>query len=65
MSYNFAKIYKALIDKADTLHISTIHKNIEGDIFFPKIPNNYHNVFEQHFTSNLDYTYRIWQKYNK
>lgn len=59
------EIYKALIDKADTLHISTIHKNIEGDIFFPQIPSNYHNVFEQHFTSNLNYTYHIWQKYNK
>jgi len=31
-------------------------------VFFPEVPSGYHNVFEQRFSSNLDYTYRIWQK---
>jgi dihydrofolate reductase (trimethoprim resistance protein) len=56
------EIYKALIHRAETLHISTVHNEIEGDVFFPQIPDGYHNVFEQNFSSNLDYTYRIWQK---
>ena len=56
------EIYKAVIDRVDTLHISTIHKNIDGDVFFPDIPNGYHKVFEQSFSSNLNYTYCIWQK---
>jgi len=56
------EIYKALINRAETLHISTVHSEIEGDVFFPNVPNGYHNVFEQRFKSNLDYTYRIWQK---
>ncbi|KPL97844.1 trimethoprim-resistant dihydrofolate reductase DfrA [Vibrio splendidus] len=56
------EIYKALINRAETLHISTVHSEIEGDIFFPNVPKGYHNVFEQRFKSNLDYTYRIWQK---
>jgi dihydrofolate reductase (trimethoprim resistance protein) len=56
------EIYKALISSADTLHISTVHKEIDGDVFFPKIPIGYCKVFEQSFSSNLDYTYRIWQK---
>nr|CAA6830024.1 MAG: Dihydrofolate reductase (EC [uncultured Thiotrichaceae bacterium] len=56
------EIYKALIDQVDTLHLSTIHKDIEGDVYFPSMPDNYHQVFEQEFNSNIDYTYRIWQK---
>ncbi|PKH06810.1 trimethoprim-resistant dihydrofolate reductase DfrA [Moritella sp. Urea-trap-13] len=56
------EIYKALVNSADTLHISTVHKEIDGDVFFPKIPSRYRKVFEQSFSSNLDYTYRIWQK---
>jgi dihydrofolate reductase (trimethoprim resistance protein) len=56
------EIYKALINSAATLHISTIHKEIEGDVLFPKIPSGYQKVFEQHFSSNIEYTYRIWQK---
>lgn len=56
------EIYKALISNAETLHISTVHKMIDGDVYFPKIPEGYHEVFEQRFSSNLDYTYRIFQK---
>ncbi|MCK5819901.1 MAG: trimethoprim-resistant dihydrofolate reductase DfrA [Psychromonas sp.] len=56
------EIYKALINKADTLHISTVCTAIEGDVYFPSIPEDYHKVFEQRFNSNIDYFYRIWQK---
>lgn len=56
------EIYKALINCAETLHISTVHNEIDGDVFFPQVPNGYNVVFEQNFSSNLDYTYRIWQK---
>jgi len=56
------EIYKSLINKADTLHISTIHKEIDGDVYFPSIPKGYQKVFEQAFSSSIDYTYRIWKK---
>jgi dihydrofolate reductase (trimethoprim resistance protein) len=56
------EIYKALINRAETLHISTVHNEIGGDVFFPQVPNGYNVVFEQRFSSNLVYTYRIWQK---
>ena len=59
------EIYKALINRAETLHISTVHTEIEGDVFFPKVPDGYHEVFRQYFSSNLDYTYRIWQRANQ
>ncbi|MCE0492775.1 trimethoprim-resistant dihydrofolate reductase DfrA [Vibrio salinus] len=56
------EIYKALIEQADTVHLSVIHKKISGDVFFPELPNSMQPVFEQHFSSNVDYTYQIWQK---
>ncbi|HBN4810198.1 TPA: trimethoprim-resistant dihydrofolate reductase, partial [Escherichia coli] len=34
----------------------------EGEVRFPKIPPNYKLVFEQYYSSNINYTYQIWQK---
>lgn len=56
------EIYKALINNAETLHISTIHTEIKGDVYFPNIPENYQKVFEQDFNSNINYTYQIWKR---
>ncbi|MGF1742422.1 trimethoprim-resistant dihydrofolate reductase DfrA [Vibrio profundum] len=56
------ELYKALIDRVDTVHLSIIHKNISGDVSFPQLPSHLHQVFEQRFSSNIDYTYQIWQK---
>lgn len=56
------EIYKNLIDKVDTLHISTIDIEPEGDVYFPEIPSNFRPVFIQDFVSNINYSYQIWQK---
>ena len=56
------EIYKSTIAMADTLHLSTIHQAVEGDILFPQIPQNFTPVFEQAFESNINYSYQIWQK---
>lgn len=56
------EIYKNTINLVDTIHLSTIHTEVEGDIVFPTMPNNFNKVFEQYYSSNIDYTYRIWQK---
>lgn len=56
------EIYKSLIDKADTLHISTIDIEPDGDVYFPEIPSNFRQVFSQDFVSNINYSYQIWQK---
>ncbi|HHG2000067.1 TPA: dihydrofolate reductase, partial [Klebsiella pneumoniae] len=56
------EIYKSLIDKADTLHISTIDIEPEGDVYFPEIPGSFRPVFSQDFVSNINYSYQIWQK---
>ncbi|HBN5293041.1 TPA: trimethoprim-resistant dihydrofolate reductase DfrA [Escherichia coli] len=55
------EIYKSLISKVDTLHISTIDIEPEGDVVFPKIPDSFKLVFSQEFESNINYCYQIWQ----
>lgn len=56
------QIYKSLIERVDTLHLSTIHTRADGDVHFPELPQHLEAVFEQRFASNIDYTYRIWQR---
>ena len=56
------QIYNSLIEMADTIHLSIVHKVVEGNVKFPQIPSNYKLVFEQFYFSNINYTYQIWQK---
>lgn len=56
------QIYESMIEKSDTLHLSTINKEVEGDVRFPSIPEDFDLVFEQDFESNIDYKYQIWCK---
>jgi len=56
------EIYKSLIAHVDTLHLSTIETEVEGNIVFPSIPDTFQLVFEQWFDSNISYNYQIWQK---
>ena len=56
------EIYRETLPMASTLHISTIDIEPEGDVFFPNIPNTFEVVFEQHFSSNINYCYQIWKK---
>ena len=58
----FACGYESLIEKADIIHLSTIHVEVEGDIKFPILPEGFNLVFEQFFVSNINYTYQIWKK---
>ncbi len=56
------EIYRSLIYKVDTLHISTIDIEPEGDVYFPEIPSSFRPVFTQDFKSNINYSYQIWRK---
>lgn len=55
------EIYRQLLPKVQTLHLSVIHAQLDGDIVFPPLPAQFQKVFEQAFSSNIDYTYQIWQ----
>jgi len=56
------QVYNELIDIVDIVHVSTIHCQTDGNVFFAQIPKIFNLVFEQKFNSNIDYTYQIWSK---
>ena len=56
------QIYENMIDKVDTIHLSTVHVHAEGDIMFPQMPPDYKLVYEQYFESNINYTFQIWNR---
>lgn len=56
------QIYAEMISRADVIHLSVIHCQVEGNVFFPAIPEDFKMVFFQEFRSNIDYTYQIWKK---
>ena len=56
------QIYSELISQVDVIHLSVIHCQVEGNVFFPAIPEEFRMVFSQDFKSNIDYTYQIWTK---
>ena len=56
------QIYAEMISTVDVIHLSVIHCQVEGNVFFPKIPDEFKMVFSQDFRSNIDYTYQIWTK---
>ncbi|MFC1494944.1 trimethoprim-resistant dihydrofolate reductase DfrA [Thermodesulfobacteriota bacterium] len=56
------QIYHELISRVDVIHLSVIHCEVEGNVFFPEIPGEFQMVFSQDFTSNINYTYQIWTK---
>jgi len=56
------QIYKALMPQVETIHLSTIHQHVDGDVTFPELPDDFQMAFEQRFNSNIDYTYQIWKR---
>lgn len=56
------EIYKAVLPFVSTMHLSRVHKQVEGDVYFPELATYFRKVFEQSFFSNINYTYQIWQK---
>ena len=56
------QIYAEMISRADVIHLSVIHCEVKGNVFFPAIPEGFKMVFSQDFRSNIDYTYQIWKK---
>lgn len=53
------EIYKQSIDNADVIHLTTIHTEVEGDVFFPVLQqSDFELEEEKHFESNINYTYR-------
>ena len=56
------ELYRQTIFVADEIHLTTIHTRVEGDILFPDVPDNFKLVEEKAFTSNINYTYRHFER---
>jgi dihydrofolate reductase (trimethoprim resistance protein) len=56
------EVFKHLIHRADVIHQSIVHTTVNGDVFFPPIPQGFVKVFDQYFESNVNYTYEIWKR---
>lgn len=56
------QLYASMISQVDTLHLSVIDIEPEGDVYFPEVPDSFQLIFEQQFQSNINYRYQIWQR---
>ena len=56
------ELYRQALDIADEIHLTTIHTKVEGDVLFPGVPANFRLVEEKAFTSNINYTYRHFER---
>ena len=56
------QVYRELISRSDVIHLTVIHCEVDGNVFFPDIPDEFQMVFSQDFTSNINYTYQIWTR---
>jgi len=58
-----AQIYDLSIGCATDLHLTTIHTEVEGDIFFPTFNlNQFELCDEKFYESNINYTYRHYKR---
>lgn len=59
-------IYGQAISIVDDIHLTTIDVAPPGDVFFPSFnESDYTLVSEQHFETNLSYTYQHFRKINQ
>jgi dihydrofolate reductase len=56
------ELYRQTMVFAHEIHLTTIHTRVEGDILFPDVPDNFKLVEEKAFTSNINYTYRHFER---
>lgn len=56
------QLYEQSIALADTIHLTTIHTEVEGDVYFPELTDEFRLVSEENFTSNIDYTYQVFDR---
>ncbi len=56
------ELYAQALPLADRLHLTVIQAEVDGDVFFPPVPDDFKLVREQNFHSNIDYTYRYFER---
>lgn len=57
------EIYKQFLDKADRIELTLIHKNYEGDTFFPELENDWQVVdFQKSNFEDINIDYISYKK---
>lgn len=57
------EIYQQSLDRVDAVHLSTIQKNVSGDVYFPTFPTpDFKLQQEKLFESNIDYVYEYYER---
>ena len=56
------QLYRQALSRVDEIHLTTIHTKVDGDILFPEVPDNFNLIEEKTFTSNINYTYRHFER---
>ena len=57
------EIYREALPIADAVHLSIINTEVEGDVTFPDFPTDeFRLVSEQGYESNINYTYRYYER---
>ncbi len=60
------EIYRQSIAAAEGIHLTTIHANFDGDIYFPDFKlSDYEEVERKDYQSNINYTYQFLRKRNQ
>lgn len=60
------QIYRQLLSVAEGVHLTTIEKEVEGDVRFPRLPEDeFKCEKKQVFTTNVTYTYRHFKRRSK
>lgn len=60
------EIYNQTIDKVDRIYQTIIHTEIEGDAYYPEIPEEFEQTSSERHTADekneYDYTFLIWDR---
>ena len=59
------EIYRETLPMASYAPLYRRSTSSQRGCFLPSIPNTFEVVFEQHFTSNINYCYQIWKRLTK
>ena len=56
------QLYRQSLSLVDEIHLTTIHSQVDGDLLFPEIPDHFNLIEEKTFSSNINYTYRHFER---
>ena len=56
------QLYRTSMPLVDGLHLTTIHIEVAGDVTYPEIPADFRLCLEEQIHSNIDYTYRYYER---